>query len=159
MNGDRMGGRHTSLEAYIAHNEAMREADLRFQEERDRRYSEVKAAEEKALKVKEQADRDALALSSKTQEYKDAKANELREQIGSERGLYATHQELAASFDKMVTLVRPAVDYAQGQQSGPKAITGPMVMAAIAFVLASIGGIVGIAATLLTILFAFRKGG
>ena len=67
---------------------------VRFEEERDRRYTEVKNAEEKALRIKEQADRDALGLAREIQTYKDEKANELREQINSERNLYPTKAQL-----------------------------------------------------------------
>lgn len=38
-----------SLEAYIAHNEALHAAEARFQEERDRRYREVAEAHDSAL--------------------------------------------------------------------------------------------------------------
>ena len=76
------------------HLSALREADLRFQEERDRRYAEVNIEREKALKIKETADLAALQLAREIQTYKDEKANELREQINSERGLYATNKDI-----------------------------------------------------------------
>ncbi len=68
----------------------------RFNTERDRRYSEVNIEREKALKIKEEADKAALGLAREIQTYKDEKANELREQISSERGSYATKADLAA---------------------------------------------------------------
>jgi len=67
---------------------------MRFSEERDRRYAEVNIEREKALKIKETADLAALGLAREIQNYKDEKANELREQISSERGLYATNKDL-----------------------------------------------------------------
>jgi len=76
------------------HLEALRDADARFNEERDRRYSEVNIEREKALKIKETADLAALQLAREIQTYKDEKANELREQINSERGLYATNRDI-----------------------------------------------------------------
>jgi len=76
------------------HIEALRDADLRFSEERDRRYAEVNLEREKALKIKETADLAALELAREIQTYKDEKANELREQINSERGLYATNKDI-----------------------------------------------------------------
>jgi len=76
------------------HLEALRDADLRFNEERDRRYAEVNIEREKALKIKETADLAALGLAREIQNYKDEKANELREQINSERGLYATNKDI-----------------------------------------------------------------
>ena len=65
----------------------------RFLEERDRRYTEVNIEKEKALKIKETADLAALQLARDIQIYKDEKANELREQINSERGLYVTNKD------------------------------------------------------------------
>jgi hypothetical protein len=76
------------------HLEALRAADMRFEEERDRRYTEVNIEREKALKIKETADLAALQLAREIQTYKDEKANELREQISSERGLYATNKDI-----------------------------------------------------------------
>jgi len=72
----------------------LREADMRFDAERDRRYTEVNIEREKALKIKEVADLKALDLAREIQIYKDEKANELREQINSERGLYVTKAEM-----------------------------------------------------------------
>lgn len=66
--------------------EALRSAD-------DRRYAEVAAEREKALKIKETADEKALDLARIIQTYKDEKANELREQINSERGSYVTNKD------------------------------------------------------------------
>lgn len=96
--------------------EAQRDGDDRLAAERDKRYAEVKAAEEKALKVKEEADKTALGLQRETQTYKDEKANELREQIGSERGLYATKDDLANVSREVATLVKPLADYVSAQQ-------------------------------------------
>lgn len=75
---------------------AIRKCDKAFAKERDRRYAEVNVEKEKALKIKEAADLAALQLAREIQTYKDEKANELREQINAERGLYATKDDLAA---------------------------------------------------------------
>jgi vacuolar-type H+-ATPase subunit H len=112
--------KHWTLEAYIIHNEAMRAADTKFESERDRRYAEVKSAEEKALRVKEQADRDALGLAREIQVYKDEKANELREQIYAERGRYATKDDLVAAIDKVQATLGPIATYISAQQGGSK---------------------------------------
>jgi len=116
-----------TIATYAAHNEAMRladdklrAADERFFSERDRRYAEVKAAEEKALRVKEEADRTALGLQRENQQYKDEKANQLREQIGSERGLYASKTDLVAAMDKIGATLTPVVQYVSTQQGGSK---------------------------------------
>jgi vacuolar-type H+-ATPase subunit H len=100
-----------SLDAYIIHNEAMRRADDRFNDERDRRYTEVKNAEEKALKIKEEADKTALGLQRETQTYKDEKANELRSQIERERGSYATQSDLRGVVEKFEAIVKPLTDF------------------------------------------------
>ena len=86
-----MTGETVPLKEHLA---ALREADLRLNEERDRRYAEVNIEREKALKIKETADLAALGLAREIQNYKDEKANELREQINSERGLYATNKDI-----------------------------------------------------------------
>jgi hypothetical protein len=67
-----------TLEAWIDHSQ-----DLRIDDQR-------------ALQIKQIADEKALDLARQQQTYKDEKANELREQIASERGLYATKEDLAS---------------------------------------------------------------
>jgi hypothetical protein len=100
-----------TLETYAVHNEALREAEVRFQVERDRRYAEVKSAEEKALAVKQRADDQALLLARDIQTYKDEKANELREQINRERGLYATHADVTSLAEKFEAMHKPVVEF------------------------------------------------
>ncbi len=116
-----------TLEAYVAHNEAMRIKDAekdglheKYLNERDRRYSEVKQAEEKALKIKEEADKTALGLQRDNQQYRDEKGNELRAQIEAERGTYITRTEF-----------KPISDYVTAQ-SGPRAITPGTVTSLLA---------------------------
>jgi len=76
------------------HFDALREAD-------DRRYRDVSAEREKALRIKEAADEKALNLARDIQVYKDEKANELRSQIESERGSYASQTQLRAAVEKL----------------------------------------------------------
>jgi vacuolar-type H+-ATPase subunit H len=109
-----------TLDAYVVHNEALRQSEEKFQQERDRRYAEVKSAEEKALRVKEQADRDALGLAREIQSYKDEKANQLREQISSERGIYASKSDLRAEVEKLQATLAPIVAYVSTQQGGSR---------------------------------------
>jgi preprotein translocase subunit SecF len=109
------------------HLEALRAADMRFNEERDRRYAEVNIEREKALKIKETADLSALQLAREIQTYKDEKANELREQINSERGLYATNKDIDP--------IKSYVSSQTGRGLGMYALFGvvmTLVMAAIA---------------------------
>jgi hypothetical protein len=100
-----------TIATYAIHKEALRQADARFAEERDRRYAEVALEREKALKIKEEADKAALGLAREIQTYKDEKANELREQINSERGNYMTRSEM-----------KPFTDYVTSQQGRDKGI-------------------------------------
>jgi hypothetical protein len=99
------------------------EQDLRdkLQEEIDRRYAEVNVEREKALKIKETADRDALGLAREIQTYKDEKANELRSQIERERGSYTTQSDLRGAIEKVEATIKPIADYvasAQGRGNG-----------------------------------------
>jgi hypothetical protein len=98
------------------HLEALRAADAMLAAERDRRYAEVGTEREKALKIKEAADTVALDLARRIQEYKDEKANELREQISQERGVYATKDDLANAIREMAAAVKPLADYISAQQ-------------------------------------------
>lgn len=93
-----------------------RAADLRFADERDRRYTEVAAARAEALKIKDEADRKALDLAREYQTYKDERDNRLREQIASERGLYATHNELNGAVEKIEATLAPIAAYVASQQ-------------------------------------------
>ncbi len=86
-----MSGETVPLREHLA---ALREADQRFERERDRRYLEVAREQARALQIKETADLTALDLARQIQTYKDEKANELREQINSERNLYPTKSQL-----------------------------------------------------------------
>src|SRR6187399_2548243 len=103
------------------HLAALRAADEKFHAERDRRLTEVATEREKALKIKETADLAALGLAREIQTYKDEKANQLREQINSERGHYATKADLSASMEKIEATIGPVLTYvsrAQGQGAG-----------------------------------------
>jgi hypothetical protein len=109
------------------HLSTLRQADERFMAERDRRYAEVNIEREKALKIKEEADKAALGLAREIQTYKDEKANELREQINSERGLYVTKTELEP--------VKAYIASQTGRGLGMNALAGwalSIIMAAVA---------------------------
>jgi len=142
---------HWTLEAYVVHNEALRVSEEKFQAERDRRYTEVKNAEEKALRIKEQADRDALQLAREIQTYKDEKANELREQISRERGLYVTQTEMKSLESKIETQLSPIAGFVAGQQGekGGRISQQQMFMVLIpglvGFLIVAIGAIVAVA--------------
>lgn len=95
----------------------------------DRRYTEVNIEKEKALKIKEEADKVALGLARDIQRYKDEKANELREQINSERGLYVTNEK----FD---TTIKPLVDYVSSQNGKDRGLSmGWAIFSGIIFII------------------------
>ena len=111
----------------------------RFDAERDRRYTEVNIEKEKALKIKEEADKRALDLQAETQAYKDEKANELREQINSERGRYLTREEYLAAHsaltDKIDAQFSPLNEFVNKQQGRSSGISST---AAVLYALAVI---------------------
>jgi hypothetical protein len=72
-------------------------------------FDDLRAADQRALQIKEVGDAKALDLQKETQQYKDEKANELREQIGSERGNYTTRAEM-----------KPVLDFVASQQGSSK---------------------------------------
>ena len=110
---------------------ALRTADKELSIERDRRYAEVALEREKALRIKEESGKTALELAREIQTYKDEKANQLREQINSERGLYASKNELNAAVEEVEAMIRPVADYVSSQQGGPRAITPSTLVAFI----------------------------
>jgi len=121
-----------TTDTYAAHMAALWAAQSRFEAERDRRYAEIALERERALKIKEQADRDALGLAREIQTYKDEKANELREQIGSERGLYATKNDLVGVVEKLEATIKPLADYIaadRGRGVGASAVWGAIALA------------------------------
>ena len=127
----------------------LRAADQMFAEERDRRYSEVNVEKEKALKIKETADLAALQLAREIQTYKDEKANELREQINRERGLYVTKDELISATRELTAIIAPLTQYVslqQGRASTFKDSGGFIV------------GAVGVIAAVIAIVYAVAGG-
>ena len=85
-----------TIETYAAHADALRAAEHRFNDERDRRYTEVNIEKEKALKIKETADLAALSLARESQTYKEQQNDALRDKNLSESGVYATNASLSA---------------------------------------------------------------
>ena len=104
----------------------------------------VDGEREKALKIKEEADKTALSLDREIRAYKDEKANQLREQISSERGLYALKTDLGTMSDRFSIELRPILDFVSktaGKSDGIRLTTGNIV---------SILGALGILFTLYT---------
>ena len=105
-----------TVETLIAHYEALREADRRFEDERDRRYMEVNIEKEKALKIKETADRDALSLARDAQNYKDQQADKMRDKTLAESGIYATNDSVAKAFNELRDDLKPLFEFVSGQR-------------------------------------------
>lgn len=137
-----------TVNTYAAHNEALRAAEEKFEQERDRRYSEVNLEKEKALKIKETADLAALQLAREIQQYKDEKANQLREQINSERGLYATKGDLLAAMEKVEATVKPLSVFVQSQRGRREGVT-----VGTGFIVAALGTF----ATLITVIIVVAR--
>ncbi len=106
-----------SVETLQVYTEALRQADERFNAERDRRYAEVNTEREKAIKIKESANQEALLLAREIQQYKDEKANQLREQINSERGLYASKDDLNSAIREINAIMAPVLAYVSSNQA------------------------------------------
>lgn len=109
-----------SLREHLA---AIRRGDWLLAEERDRRYAEVSIEREKALKIKEEADRAALALDREIRAYKDEKANEFRGSLDDLGRNMATRRELISEVEKLQATIKPISDYVTSQQGGPRAVT------------------------------------
>lgn len=97
-----------TIETYAIHADALRKAEQRFEDERDRRYTEVNIEKEKALKIKETADLAALSLARESQTYKEQQNDALRDKNLSESGVYATN----ASLSKVADDIRASTDVA-----------------------------------------------
>jgi len=128
---------------------ALRQLDLKFNEERDRRYAEVDEAREMAVKVKEAAQAQALELARREQEYKDNKASELRDQFGAASGSYVTKDELIRVEnnikEEFKSAIDPIVEYIASQRGkgvGISASVGTIVK------------IVSVAGTIITLLIS-----
>lgn len=111
-----------TIETYSVYNEALRQAQERFEEERDRRYREVQAARDEAIRVKEVANEEALRLARVAQNYRDERDNRLREQLNQERGNYATKADLRAFQDRYEMAHKPLADYVATQLGRSEAV-------------------------------------
>jgi hypothetical protein len=131
------------------HFMVLREADKSFNDERDRRYSEVNIEREKALKIKEEADKTALGLAREIQVYKDEKANQLREQISNERGTYPTKQELQATIREVLVTIAPLTEFMQLQRGASASLTRMMMIIGS---LASIATIVSLGVAIMVLI-------
>ncbi len=113
-------------------------------------FEALRTADQTALDIKEREREKALELSRQAQLYRDEQANKLREQINSERGLYATKEEL-----------KPIITYIAGQQGRSGGLTASWGI--FVGVLGLAGTIIGILGTLIggivtVVYFVMKKG-
>jgi len=118
-------------------------------------FDALRAADQRALAIKEAADRDALTLAREIQAYRDEQANNLRAQIERERVQQATKEDvvglqerfessLKALTDRYEVAHKPIADYVAGQLgrregvSAVQALLLSVAMLAVAIVTAVI---------------------
>jgi len=133
-----------TIETLATHYAALRAADKRFEDERDRRYMEVDIEKEKALKIKETADRDALSLARDAQTYKDQQADIMRDKTLADSGIYATNASVTAALEGLRKDFQPLFDFVSGQKgatSGTDRISGRVMAVAAIFATLIAGGL------------------
>jgi hypothetical protein len=116
----------------------------KFEDERDRRYAEARQADQRALEIKEGEREKALGLARDSQKYRDEQANKLREQINSERGLYATKED-----------IKPLIEFVasqQGRSTGLASSWGYLLG-----LLGLLGTFVGIIGTIAAVVVILRR--
>jgi hypothetical protein len=127
-----------TLEAYIHHNEAMRAVELKFQTERDLRYSERDEANKAAVKAAlASAERASEKTETALKEYKTS-ANEWRDTV---KDLVANMPTLRdfRTLESTVTALRDLQNLETGKDKGVSASWGLLA------------GIIGIFGTLVMI--------
>jgi len=128
-----------TVDTYAFHVAALREADTRFDDERDRRYSEVNIEKEKALKIKETADLAALQLARESQSLKELQNDALRDKTLSESGVYATNAGVTQAIGELRTSLQPLVDYVSNHKGAE--LTKGNLYAGAAGIAAFLGGL------------------
>jgi hypothetical protein len=98
--------------------DAQSEAQSRFEDERDRRYTEVNIEKEKALKIKETADLAALSLARESQTYKEQQNDALRDKNLQDSGVYAKNSDVAQMIGDLKKSLEPFLNYVTTQQGG-----------------------------------------
>lgn len=84
----------------------------------DRRLSEVKVENEKALIIKNTADKDALSLARESQTYKEQQNDALRDKNLQDSGVYAKNSDVAQMIGDLKKSLDPFLDYVTAQQGG-----------------------------------------
>ena len=134
----------------------LEKAQLRFERERDRRYSELRAADQRALQIKEAADATALTLAAALQAEKDDRRNDILERWNQDRGTFITREEYQvqhnALADKIATQLGPIFDFIAGQR-GSESRTGSIWTRQFLVIMA----VIGVAAVIVAAILAARS--
>jgi len=112
-------------------------------------WEALRAADQRALDIKEAEAAKALQLAREHQVYRDEQANNLREQINSERGRYATRVDLESAMSRVGAELEPVKAFMQSQQGRLSGISAQTAL------FLTLGGL-GIAAMTLTVLVFIR---
>lgn len=138
----RDAGNNWTVDTLREHWLALREADDRFNIERDKRYAEVNIEREKALKIKETADLAALTLAREIQSYKDEKVEKSREQNLRESGEYVTRGDLDTVVRRIESSLTPIFDFISSQKGG--AANAQVTLARIVAAIGASGVVLGL---------------
>lgn len=122
-----------TVETLYLHNKELRKADIRFNTEQDRRYSEGASLRAEALAIEKNSTSKALDLARESQAYKEQQADAMRDKTLGESGLYATSANVSAglreleetffkALNKLVIDLKPLTDFV-AQQKGASALT------------------------------------
>ena len=141
-----------TVQTLYEHYLELRNSDQRFYDERDRRYGEVNIEREKALKIKETADAEALRLARESQAYKDQQNDALRDETLGKSGIYATNAGVSSALkeleDTFFKALKPLTDFVSQQTGAARANTASAARVyGIAAIVATFGG--GLVAALL----------
>ena len=129
-----------NFDTYAYYQEQLRQADLRFSEERDRRNVEGKELTAVALKIKETADLAALTLARDSQTLKEAQNDAMRDRQLGDSGIYATNASVTQALGELKTSLQPLVDYVSAHKGAE--LTKGNLYAAAAGIAAVLGAIV-----------------
>ncbi len=99
---DKAGCTHAELVPRVVALEAAHEADIRFSEERDRRYSDRADAQDKAVATALASSKEAVQKAELSTERRLEGLNELRKMATDQAGTYARDDKVNLRFDAMV---------------------------------------------------------
>ena len=93
----------------------------RFENERDRRYTDLRAADQRALQIKETADATALTLAAALQAEKDERKNDVLARWDSDRNTFLTRSEYNTAHQNLIERFEASLAVLNAAQSGQTA--------------------------------------